>query len=836
VRKSVEKWIGILLCLALAVSLLPATARAVSAPVVTGYEVTSTGAAPVAQINRGNVVYITITVKDTGTLHGAVTAAGIDVIRLVDSFSGGSIDDGVLPTPTANTVEILSTDPAKPVEFRFRVAAVTYSGIGNTLKLKIGVLGTYTDIDLTLNECREYSEPTPGPVDPYIYPAPTVEITRGNMDPVKAGDSFTLTLTITNKTGPWMRSPKVTFAPSEAFLVNEASMSKTTEDISTGKSVKVTMNFKALADIQNPSQYVDVTVSFLYNDGSSDVRGEASERILIPVTASSAAAGAPVLQVSSSGLPASLAAGQEATVTVTVKNAGQTAAENPIAFLTASESLMLMDGSSRTLETIEPGGSRTFTVKIQAKSAIADPAQSLTVELKYSYAGTEQASASETVWVPSTVTGDPGAANAPVLQISGSGVSDIVKANKEYTLTVTVKNAGQTAVESPIVFLTASNALMLMDGSSRTLETIEPGGSRTFTVKLKVKGTVTDPAQSVQVEVKYSYAGSGKTEQTSVSETIWVPAAVTDGGGETPSVPVEGATPNVIISQYSYGEDAQVAAGSVFALEMLFRNTSAKFRVENIVMTIATGEGLAISSSSNTMYYSALAAGGEQEEVIEIQVLPAAKTGSASIDVSFSYEYVDNHQRHKVTTNQSIAIPVYQPDRLEIEDPMVPDYVTAYEEIYISLQYVNKGKSEVSNVRAEIVSEDGTVTSINPIQNLGNFASGSSGTIDFILTPTMSGEVSFTFRITYEDPNAQEKVKEFPVTLMVEEPWYPEPDYPIWPDEPGVEDEGGGIPWWVWVVGGAVIVAAVVVTIVLVRKKRKPAVLSADTFDWGDDQ
>ena len=78
---------------------------------------------------------------------------------------------------------------------------------------------------------------------------------------------------------------------------------------------------------------------------------------------------------------------------------------------------------------------------------------------------------------------------------------------------------------------------------------------------------------------------------------------------------------------------------------------------------------------------------------------------------------------------------------------------------------------------------------------------------------------------------------EFPVSLMVDEPYYPEYD-PSW-DEPGWDEpaeENTGMPWWVWCIIGAVVVAAAVIVLLAVRRKKHPKEALLDDFVWQGDQ
>ena len=75
-----------------------------------------------------------------------------------------------------------------------------------------------------------------------------------------------------------------------------------------------------------------------------------------------------------------------------------------------------------------------------------------------------------------------------------------------------------------------------------------------------------------------------------------------------------------------------------------------------------------------------------------MQVLSSAKNGAQGIDINFKYEYVDGGTRNSNTSDIKISVPVSQPDRFELGDPVLPDAINAGEESTISMEYVNKAK------------------------------------------------------------------------------------------------------------------------------------------------
>lgn len=296
----------------------------------------------------------------------------------------------------------------------------------------------------------------------------------------------------------------------------------------------------------------------------------------------------------------------------------------------------------------------------------------------------------------------------------------------------------------------------------------------------------------------------------------------TDAGG---AVQIAGPVPNIIITNFTYG-DGSVAVGSNFDLGFTFQNMG-KVAVSNMVVTVDGGENFAISGGTNTFYYDALYAGYSLTQTVPMQVLPSAKNGAQGIDISFKYEYVDGGSRSSTTSDIKISVPVSQPDRFELNDPSVPDGINAGEESTITMDYVNKGKGDISNVEASI--EGDGITATQAKQYIGNVASGASGSIGFAFTADKAGATEAKLKVTYENSDGQSQTKEFPVTFDVSEP--------ATPSEPTEADDAQnqGIPVWVWIVAGVIIAAIALTVVLMIRHRRRKAQRSQQDDDWDWD-
>lgn len=429
----------------------------------------------------------------------------------------------------------------------------------------------------------------------------------------------------------------------------------------------------------------------------------------------------------------------------------------------------------------------------------------------------------EPTYEPDYSTPEPTA--APRAVITYSGLPELLSSGETATVKLDIKNTGRTAMKAPILSFAVSDSLLITD-SKYTVSLADIGAGKTASVSVPIKafGKITAQKQSIDVSMSFDYYNNVSTVSSEASAHIIVPCKLTDGSVQDPTAggnPV----PIVILSGYSYGASA-IAAGSEANLQFTFTNTSKLLAVENIVLKITTGSDLRLNGSSNTLYFEKLAAGGSKTVTLPLKASQIIAGSTQDVGLSFSYEYVDNDQRLSRSSDMSISVPLYQPDRFELSEPVAAYVGYVGEETSLTMDYVNKGKSEVCNVEARI---SGDVDSYNSFVRVGNIASGKNGTIAFAVTPMLEGDNKAIITVSYEDVNGEVKERIFETTLsaMAMEPFDPGE----WEDPLEPVDEGNGFPWWI--VGIVLAVATIVIGIVVSRKKKK-AKLAKEQALWDD--
>ncbi len=773
----------------------------------------------ISRIEQGETATISVDIIDNYVKTNEVgTSDNIDIVSGDGSF--GSIEADAITITSSGNDNIKYT-------VKFKEAAYTGSGSSISFKIKYKNLNLTSDkISVQIYECsqRDSNNDNGGGSETGSSKQPYVEIERGEIPhPIKANEEFTVKLIIKNRGGVEMKRPVMTIALSDSINSLDGMGNIQIPDIDAGTSRYITLRLKGANYIQSASEEIDITLSYNYNSSDNGItQGVYTDRIFIPMEYTSKSS-APLIQVSRGSLSAPVSSNTEFSLPVKIKNIGETTITSPIVTFTFSDELIPLDDSSTfELPVLKSGEEVSKTLKLKTKKILSSSSQEITADLKYNYKSeNDNVQGSDTIKlsIPTQPNDEDGA--EPLLQITAENIDKALKSNQKFSVDVTINNIGTTDLKSGVLNWESGEGIILTDKSSSiNVGGIKAGNSKTITLKGKTINNITATSQTVTGELKYKYDSGKGIAQGTESVKVVLPTIAAEDDAKTNT-----ATPNIIVSKYSYG-GVPIANGNMFNFDAVFKNTSKSTSIENIVMSLETGEGLSIHQASNTYYYEKLSPQGTKSQSIGMQVLPTAETGSVKLTLNFSYEYIDNTERKQVTSSQSVSIPVYKPDKLEIElEPLAT--ATVGQEQTVTLNYVNKGKGELSNVKAEIT---GDVTALTSVQNLGNFESGKSGTINFVVIPEIAGEVNFTVKVSYEDANLQQKNLEFPCTMTVEE--YIDESFPI---EEMPEDEENTSHNGIIITSLIGVVILIIFIIIFIKKRKKKKAASTVKVNWGSD-
>ena len=409
---------------------------------------------------------------------------------------------------------------------------------------------------------------------------------------------------------------------------------------------------------------------------------------------------------------------------------------------------------------------------------------------------------------------------APRAVFNSDGMVSAIAAGETKVITVYIQNAGTTAMRDPILTLKSSGSLLIMGSQDYMLDDIRAGRDTAVNVTVKALDKVESQMQMIDASLSFYYDDGTQLTNGSASGSVNVLSAVSnDGQNEDIASP----TPIVILSKYNYG-GSSVAAGSGTNLSFSFTNTSKKLAIENVMVTVTGGSDLMLNGSTNTFYFDSVAAGGSKSVTVPMKAAQLISASAQDVQIAVTYEYVDQNARKSGSATLSLSVPLYQPDRFELSEPKTSYTGYVGEETSLTIDYVNKGKSAISNVDATI---SGDIDSPTPYQRVGTIDGGKNGTIAFAVTPQLEGENQVKIVITYEDSNGNTKERVFEATVeaMAYEPADPGMD------DPGMIDPepASTFPWKYVIIA---VVAALIVLLIVLRIRKKKAKQKAEQALW----
>lgn len=409
----------------------------------------------------------------------------------------------------------------------------------------------------------------------------------------------------------------------------------------------------------------------------------------------------------------------------------------------------------------------------------------------------------------------------PRAVFNSDGTSTSIAAGETKTITVYIQNAGTTAMRDPILTLKSSGSLLIMGSQDYMLDDIRAGRDTAVTVTVKAPDKIESQMQTIDASLSFYYDNGTQLTGGSASGSVNVLSTVTKDTKDEETI--ASPTPIVILSKYNYG-GSSVAAGSSTNLSFSFTNTSKTIKIENVMVTVTGGQDLMLNGSTNTFYFESVAASGSKTVTVPMKAAQLISASAQDVKIDVTYEYVDQNARKSGNATLSLSVPLYQPDRFELSEPKTAYTGYVGEETSLTIDYVNKGKSAISNVEATI---SGDIDSPTPYQRVGTIDGGKNGTIAFAVTPQLEGENQVKIVITYEDSNGNTKERVFEATVeaMAYEPTDPGMD------DPGMIDPEPAhtFPWKYVIIA---VVAALIVLLIMLRIRKKKAKQKAEQALW----
>ncbi len=410
-----------------------------------------------------------------------------------------------------------------------------------------------------------------------------------------------------------------------------------------------------------------------------------------------------------------------------------------------------------------------------------------------------------------------------------------IKEGERFTLNLSVKNNGDVQNNHVTAVLDGLNSdEITVDGQmdTKTVDTLDAGSAVNISFPMICNPKMVTKNYIIKVQFYSDEASSPSTYN------IFVPVTGSKSDKDTSSSAIGSSKPQIIIESYDYGGKA-VTGGKEFVLTMNIKNTGTT-AIENVKMTVSSaadtssggeaGGAFTPAKSSNTFFIPRLAGGATIREQIALLPKSDAAPKSYGVGIAFKYEAVLDSKRESLEADETVAIPLTQPDRFEVNDPEISGPMFLGQQNQMNINYVNKGKSKIFNLSVKLT---GNFTAAEANSYIGNVETGTGDTYQASITPNEEGTLKGTAEFSYEDANGTTKTltKEFSCEVVSDQG---PPDDETSSEPTDHTDAGKAFPFWIAAagVGGAALITGGILIFLKKQKKKKLRMLEQnDDYD-----
>jgi len=337
----------------------------------------------------------------------------------------------------------------------------------------------------------------------------------------------------------------------------------------------------------------------------------------------------------------------------------------------------------------------------------------------------------------------------PELRVAGFSARPL-EADEEFSLDISFKNTGQSLARDISVRFTGAQAMPLNDSILLDISDIEVGETGRASLKMKALGELETYAVPFEVTYK-SRAG----EEHSLNDTIMLSD---DLIGIEKEDEYEGL-PSLMLDRHAFSVD-RVFSGSNFTLTLFIKNTSDE-AVGSTRLTIESTAVFSPTDNRSSFFIETIPAGGEYKQEITLFVDQNADEMTYTLPISIQYEDEDG-KLSKV--NESVVIPVLREGELRVLSLEFPHTVVLGEELPVSLELANTGRSVLRNV---LVSLEGEMPAENGTHFIPTLEPGTNEFFYATINPETEGEMTGNIIITFTDSADREQRIEQPFSFEV---------------------------------------------------------------------
>ena len=287
-------------------------------------------------------------------------------------------------------------------------------------------------------------------------------------------------------------------------------------------------------------------------------------------------------------------------------------------------------------------------------------------------------------------------------------------------------------------------------------------------------------------------------------------SGVGDPGTAVPGL----STPRVMLAGF-VSTPAEVEAGGDFTVSFTLRNTSKRTLVQNIKVSLSSGEGAAFlpADGSSSIFINRISAGDDSIQTMSFHSLPSLEERPYQLQLSVEYE---DAVANAYSSQEMVSVSVKQKVRADTSAPqVVPEMLQVGQDGSVAFNIHNQGKTKLYNAKATV--KDGQAVSGEEIF-IGTIEPGTSGAVDMLVHADEESENPMVIEVTYEDVDGTVTAlsKEVPMSVMPMMEEFPEDGFPG-----SDEDMGMGFALWPILIAGLVLLLIILLVVLLVRRSRR---------------
>lgn len=453
-------------------------------------------------------------------------------------------------------------------------------------------------------------------------------------EPVKDGDSFTLSLTLENETKIDLKDVKVSLdgLDSSKFVL-DGGFSSQSVDIDSGKKKTVKFPLVACGGITNVRENIPVKAEYRTGSGSSAEQSLSTSVIIECSPKSNASSGKYDISMTDYSFSSSaVAAGTKFTLSFTLANTSSADLSGRVSLTEVNGGKFAIDsGLSYANFDIKTGKSQNFSFPLVGCNGIASIREVIPLEISF---GDISTTAYTTVTCVPAPGADSGETFAPAIIIESYDFGgEYVTGGTTFPLNLSIKNTGDSSViENLKVTISGgpgngNNGIAFSPANSSNsffIESLSPKATTDIKIDLLPRADANPDSYPVNVNFEYEYLTGGKRAKAqTITETITIPLQQED---------------RFTINQPDYPESTGLGETAYISASFINKGKSAVYNVT------ASFEGADFSVSSGSYYIGNVESGAQ--EYYDVQVTPNVE-GTVTGEIVVVYEDANGTQKEQ---------------------------------------------------------------------------------------------------------------------------------------------------------------------------------------------